>query len=350
MTKIFIGVDFSKKTFDASVCTQECHEPSYIGKFSNDTDGFEALLAKVNELFEVGDAGDLLLCGENTGAYSTAFARYFAAGGCFVWLEHAARIKHSSGICRNKTDKADSRMIAEYALRFNDKAVRYVPDSRVMADLKTLFRYRSFLTREKVRLNNEIKSNNVLKDDGATMELVQSELKESLTETLRKIKEVEAKIKDKVTEDEEVEKNYAIITSVKGVAMVNAVNLIVCTDNFRKPENARQLMSYCGVAPFSHESGTSIHKPAKTGIQCRRATKALLNAAAKCAVIHNPKYKEYYQRLLARGKNFQIAINNVCAKLLREIFALVRDRLISDSATEVKQSKKACFSPQNACA
>ena len=144
-----------------------------------------------------------------------------------------------------------------------------------------------------------------------------------------------------VSQDAEIKKNYDNITSIKGVSLVNAVNLIVRTDNFSKVSNSRQLMSYCGVAPFSHESGTSIHGPAKTGKLCRRGAKALLNTAAKCAVRFNEKYKKYYEGLLSRGKDFRVAINNVCAKLLREIFALVTKGEPSKSSTgNEKQGKR----------
>lgn len=44
-----------------------------------------------------------------------------------MWLANAYAIKHSSGIQRVKSDKADSAAIAEYAWRHQDKAQMYEP-------------------------------------------------------------------------------------------------------------------------------------------------------------------------------------------------------------------------------
>ncbi|MBK7269490.1 MAG: hypothetical protein IPI07_08245 [Flavobacteriales bacterium] len=39
-----------------------------------------------------------------------------------VWLAHPADIKNSLGMTRGKSDQVDARRIAQYALRFGDKA------------------------------------------------------------------------------------------------------------------------------------------------------------------------------------------------------------------------------------
>ena len=293
-----------------------------------------------------------MVCGENTGLYCVAFADCLSSNGLFVWIEHPASLRYSTGIHRNKTDKADSMMIAEYAMRFSDKAVRHTPDSDAMRSLRDLYRLREFLVRDKVRLSNEIKSCEASGKATEETSYVVGQLKERLKNTAGKIKDVDSHILKTVSRDAEIKKNYDNITSIKGVSLVNAVNLIVRTDNFRKALTSRQLMSYCGVAPFSHESGSSIHGPAKTGKLCSRRTKALLNTAAKCAVRFNKKYKEYYDRLIANKKDFRIAINNVCAKLLREIFALVTKGEPSDSSVPKvkKQDKQETATPGQSAA
>ena len=48
-------------------------------------------------------------------------------------------------------------VIAEYAMRFSDKAVRHTPDSGTLTSLRDLYRFRDFLVREKVRVNKEKK-------------------------------------------------------------------------------------------------------------------------------------------------------------------------------------------------
>ena len=348
MKKIFIGIDFSQKTFDASCILPEERKPRYMRQYGNDPDGFQLLADDIHALESANGVCDTLICGENTGLYCMAFADSLSSNGFFVWIEHPASIRYSTGIHRNKTDKADSMMIAEYAMRFSDKAVRHTPDSDAMTSLRDLYRFREFLVKEKVRLSNEIKSCKASGKATAETTYVLGRLQDSLKDTLCKIKDVDSHILKSVSQDEGIKRNYDNITSIKGVSLVNAVNLIVRTDNFSKVFTSRQLMSYCGVAPFSHESGTSIHGPAKTGKLCRRRTKALLNTAAKCAIRFNEKYKDYYDGLISRGKDFRVAINNVCAKLLREIFALVTKGEPSKDSADKEKKQGTTTEVQNA--
>ena len=65
--------------------------------------------------------------------------------------------------------------------------------------------------------------------------------------------------------DEELKENYAIITSIKGVARQNATCMLVYTNNFKKfGYDPRKIACYYGVAPFGKQSGTSVNTPAHT--------------------------------------------------------------------------------------
>ena len=59
----------------------------------------------------------------------------------------------------------------------------------------------------------------------------------------------------------------------------------------------------------------------------------MLGQAAHCAKNFNPEIKEYYDRLVARGKKPQVALNNVKNKLIRIIVALVRKKVHYDPKT-----------------
>ena len=47
----------------------------------------------------------------------------------------------------------------------------------------------------------------------------------------------------------------------------------------------------------------------------------------------NPEIREYYNRLIGRGKKPQVALNNVKNKLIRIIVALVRKKVYYDPKT-----------------
>jgi transposase len=71
-----------------------------------------------------------LFCGEHTGLYSLLLSEFLIKKGLFMWLENPLQIKLSTGIKRDKNDRTDSRAIALYAFRFQDKARCYqLPDA-----------------------------------------------------------------------------------------------------------------------------------------------------------------------------------------------------------------------------
>ena len=101
MKKIFIGIDFSKEKFDATLIKaeglKEC-APSVHEVFDNKTSGYRCL-AKWVKAHADGCAADAwLFCGENTGGYSIGLSNYLYASGYDMWLECAYKIKHSAGI------------------------------------------------------------------------------------------------------------------------------------------------------------------------------------------------------------------------------------------------------------
>ena len=82
MKKIFIGIDFSKEKFDATVIkavgVEECAERKHE-VFDNKVSGFRRLLRWVKSVADEQDTGLWLFCGENTGGYSKAVERIQAA-------------------------------------------------------------------------------------------------------------------------------------------------------------------------------------------------------------------------------------------------------------------------------
>ena len=155
------------------------------------------------------------------------------------------------------------------------------------------------------------------------------------------IKECDKMIDRTIEEDEELKENYTIITSVKGIARQNAACLLIFTNNFKRFDlDPRKIACYYGVAPFGRQSGTSVHSPARTSHFANKMIKALLAQAAQCARIYNPEIKEYYNRLIKRGKKPLVALNNVKNKLIRIIVALVRNKTLYNPKTYLMYNDK----------
>ena len=141
----------------------------------------------------------------------------------------------------------------------------------------------------------------------------------------RQIKEIESQMKDIIASDGKILKTYTILTSMKGISLVNAVALIVYTNNFARFDfNARKICSYWGVAPFAHQSGTSINGTPHVSVYADKYLKSLLSEAVLCAMRFCPAISAYSARLKARGKHPSIIKNNCKNKMLHILVAMVR--------------------------
>src|SRR5690606_40130104 len=74
----------------------------------------------------------------------------------------------------------------------------------------------------------------------------------------KEIKLIELKLESIIKEQEQLSRTYQIISSVCGIGFVTALYLLIYTHNFKRFGNAKQLSSYCGIAPFEYSSGSSV--------------------------------------------------------------------------------------------
>ena len=66
-------------------------------------------------------------------------------------------------------------------------------------------------------------------------------------------------------------------SSVPGVGMITALNVIVATDEFEKISEVKKFACYAGVAPFEHTSGTSIRGKTRVSKLANMTLKKLLH-------------------------------------------------------------------------
>ncbi|MGN6435080.1 MAG: transposase [Agriterribacter sp.] len=92
----------------------------------------------------------------------------------------------------------------------------------------------------------------------------------------KEIKRLETSIKNLIQKDEELTKTFKLATSVVGIGFTTAVHFIIATENFTRFSDVRKLVCYCGVAPFKHESGTSIRGRTKVSHLTNKKLKTLL--------------------------------------------------------------------------
>ena len=315
MKNFSIGIDVSKEKFDLTVKKvhfgAEQSEFLHYDVYENNLSGFRKMLKAVDKATGRADKSEWLFCLETTGAYELHLCNYLYAKGYDVWRESALQIKMSNGVTRSKNDRVDSDRIADYAIRHMDKMVIYVPVEEKLSTLKSLFLYRDRLVKEK----------------------------QSKHTSSQEIKECEDHIQELIASSAEIEKNYKHIMSIKGMGIITTTALIICTHNFATITSARKASSYCGVAPFFAQSGTSISHKKNVSHYSNAQLKAILTQAAFIATRYNEDIAIYYNRLKEKGKPLGVCVNNVRNKLLRIAFSLVQNDCDYEEKHEWRRSQ-----------
>lgn len=329
MKKFFVGIDFSKRKMDVSIVEKDFPERAIAYKlFANNAEGAKEMCYWVERTTGTSTKhdGEVLFCCEHTGSYCLEVCDYLSENGNYIWLGNPLDIKHSMGLVRGKDDVIDSRRIATFAAEKHHKAVLYMRPEDSTRTLKYLLSIRNTFIEQKKALSCQIKENFPKLHDAALLCKIENELKHALDFIKAEIKKIEKMMLDIILSNKEYKNTFDILTSMKGVALINAAAIIVFTDNFKRFSfNSRKICTYWGITPFRNESGDSIRRGTHTSPIRNNWLKAILSEAVLCAIRYEKRMKEYYSRLMAKGKHRNVALNNTKNKLLKTLVAMVRD-------------------------
>lgn len=310
-----VGIDVSKNTLDAYCYHAQAHKA-----FINDFKGYKSLLKWV---LKVTKQSKVFYCFENTGYYSLKLALYLDGQDLIYVEESPLKIKRSSGVVKEKTDRLDAQLIARYAWLYREELEPSTVKSTSQLELGRLLALRDQLVRDNAGLKGTLKELKMLLSSSTT-DVGCIALKRSIDYLEKQVKGIETRIKDIIAEDASMSKNYELLSSIKGVGLVIACQLIYHTGNFTRFDTWRAFSSYCGTAPFEHQSGTSIHRRKRCHYLGDRKMKSLLSMATVSAIQHDSELRLYYKRKLAEGKDKMIAVNNVRNKIIARAFAVVK--------------------------
>lgn len=313
----FVGIDVSKLTLDVFIHEKQAHR-----KFKNDRNGFEMLMSWVEK--HTGRAREsVLFCFEHTGLYSLPLAMFLEENSRTFSMISALEIKRSLGITRGKNDYVDSKRIADYSNRFQDRILPTKLPAKDITRLHSLLTLRTRLSTALGRYTASYKEALRFMGKDAIPELF-TVYENMMIATKEQIRFLEKTIKDIIKENEALRRSYELATSVKGVGMVVACHLIAYTHNFTRFDSWRKFACYSGIAPFEHQSGTSVKGKTQVSSIANKQMKRLLHLAAICAIHTDAEMQEYYNRRQAGGKNKMTVINIVRNKILARIFAIIK--------------------------
>ena len=320
--RFYIGVDVSKDSLDVAFIDAQHKEIIDHMQVSNDDQGMDQMTGWLQSHASF-DLAQTLFCMEATGLYCYSLLQFLQQNNGAVWVENAVQIKRSLGIVRGKNDKVDAKRIAQYALKHEDRVRLWQPRREVIEKLKHLAAMRDRLVETKKGLVVPVKE---FRDCGnePMAKILEKSMRKSLRAIDSDIESIEKQLREIIDHDDHLRKLFSLITSVAGVGMVTAINLIVHTNEFKILLDARKLACYCGIAPFEHTSGKSIRGKTRVHPMANKKLKTNLHMASLSGVKVDLELKKYYERKVAEGKSKLSVLNAVKNKIVARVIAVVK--------------------------
>ena len=319
----FVGLDVSKEKVDA--CVIDGSGVQHFLQFKNTIKDIKKFIKEVNKLIKAKDGlKSVLFCLEHTGDYINRLVHVFTQLKLAVWVESASRIRETQGgLTRGKDDKIDALRIAKYALRYTDQVRLWKAKRDVIEKLRYLFKVREVFVKQAKGLDQAMKDKQAF-DAAGLLKDYKAYHEEPVKALHAQRKEIDKEIARLIKGDTGLKLIYRILTSVPGVGLVNAVQTIVCTNEFTSFTSPKAYAVQAGVVPFPHQSGKVKWKE-RVSQKANKKIKANLQMAAIAAVKKKGDLQTYYLRKIEEGKNKMSVLNAVRNKLIHIMFALVRD-------------------------
>jgi transposase len=315
----FVGIDISKQDFDLALLDNK-GVTKETKKFTNSSSGFIKMKKWLEKVTAINEA---LFCLEHTGVYCLPICIFFEESGLSYTLQPGLQIKRSMGIQRGKNDKADAQIIGKYAYLNREEIKCYTLPSNVLMRLKQLVSYRERLVKSKGAIKTAAKELKLLAAK-KLHELVLEDSNNHVEALNKSITEIDKELRRLIEEDPELNRLFELATSVKGVGLQIAVNMLVVTHGFTRFKTWRKFSCYCGLAPFEYRSGSSIRGKTKVSHLGNKRMKAIIGNGIASAIQNDPEIAKYYQRKLGEGKHKMVVLNSVKNKLISRVFAVVK--------------------------
>lgn len=275
-------------------------------RLSNDAAGIRALVRKLRGV-------DRALM-EATGTYHLACAEALFGAGIEVVVANPKRAHHFAKckLARNKTDRLDARLLAEFAECQGHLSWR--PASTQVKELQGLLRVRQALVKERNAHQARVKAPGITEFE---LGYYRSECERLKLE----IRSLEKLIASCVAADPELSRKLELLLSIPGLGLITAATTLALIPG--DLASAKQASAFVGLNPKRLESGPmkGLTRISKTGHGRLRQLFAL---AARAACNAKGPLRDFYLHLVERGKPKASAMIAVANKLVRIAHAVLR--------------------------
>lgn len=310
MTELFVGIDVSKETLDVAVRGRVTR--GWTVRY--DQAGIEALVQELKE------AAPTLLVLEATGGQETQIVGALATARMPLAVVNPRQVRDFAKAMGElaKTDAIDARILALFAERIRPE-VRALPDEDTR-ELDALMTRRRQLVEIRVGECNRLYQ---------AAPVVRGGIAEHIAWLDARIGEVDAELQDRIQKSSIWREKDRVLRSAPGVGATTAVSLLAGVPELGKL-NRQKVSKLVGIAPLNRDSGKFRGKRRIWG--GRSDVRSVLYMATMSAVRFNPVIREFYQRLLGRGKLKKVALVACMRKLLTILNRMLKDNTMWDPA------------------
>jgi transposase len=308
MSNIILGIDVAKLKLDVA---RLCDGKTVTKQFDNSIAGFKLLQTWLNALH----GEPVHACLEATGSYGDALALFLHQAGHQVSVVNPCRIKGyaQAKLQRNKTDKADARLIADFCV--TQKPPLWLPPSPEVAELQALTRrievLEEMLQAEKNRLE-------------MTPPKTRPSVQRMIQTLVQEIEDLKVSIDDHLDQHPDLKEQQELLQSIPGIGEKTA-QLLLSEIEFSRYESARQVAAFAGVTPKKKDSGSSLKQTNLSKMGNGRIRKGLYFPAI-VAKQHNQIVKEFAKRLENNGKTQMQIVCAAMRKLLHIAFGVLKNK------------------------
>jgi transposase len=301
ISNVFIGIDISKERLDCS-----CRPTGTAFSCDNTPAGITDLIQRVQA-----QQPRLIVLEATGGLERPVVAAIFAAQLPIVVVNPRQVRDFARAIGQlAKTDRIDAAVIAHFGEAVNPE-VRPLPD-HLTQQMDALMTRRRQLVQMLAAERNHLVS---------APAQVQNYVKEHISQLEELIKKLDQDIDQMITGSPIWKTKDDLLRSVKGVGPVLSRTLLA-----ELPElgqlSRQEISKLVGVAPLNNDSGK--YKGKRSCWGGRASVRGPLYMATLSALRYNPAIKEFYERLIAKGKLRKVAIVACMHKMLIVLNAIVK--------------------------
>ena len=322
----WIGIDVSKQ--EVVVCVMDTQKKTLEATFDNSRKGFRSL----DNYLKKRKAQGCEVCLEATGNYGEELAVYLHERGYGVSVVNPLRIKRyaESQLRRNKTDKLDAEIIADFCRTQTPDL--WTPPDPSWIELRALVRLLDDLigmqVQERQRLETE-------KSD-----TVRRHLTDHIHYLQKQIDDVMQQIDDHFDQYPDLKDKRELLNSIPGISDKTSARLLAEIRDITAFETVEQLVAYVGLNPKQRQSG-KYRGQVKISKMGNANLRAALFMPARSAKRHNPLVQNLVARMTSKGYRPNAITVAVMRKLLHFAYGILKSGQPFDPDYLTKQTQTA---------